>query len=146
MGPDHLTRRLSAPRRADWPRRLDGFIRERRSRPYAYGTNDCGVWLLAWTLSATGVELLPGLVPPTTDRAAARFLLARGHRNIEGLATELLGPSLPSARLAGRGDMVSFEGGGDRHLAIVTGVVAATPGRDELLWVPRALWKRGWKI
>lgn len=133
-------------RRPDWPRRLDDFIRERRSRSYAYGRNDCGIWLLAWTQAATGVELLPGLVPPTSARAAARFLLARGHRDVEGLAFELLGAPLPSPRVAGRGDVVSFEGAGERHLAIVTGAVAATPGRDTLLWVPRSLWKRGWKI
>lgn len=146
MGRDQLSARLRASRRADWPRRLDGFVRERRSRPYAYGSNDCGIWLLAWTLEATGLDLLPGLVPPTTARAAARFLLARGHRDVEGLALELLGLPLPTARLAGRGDVISFEADGDRHLAIVTGVVAATPGRDRLLWVPRPLWKLGWKI
>lgn len=138
--------RYELKRRPDWPRRLDAFIRERRSHPYVYGANDCGIWLLAWVAAATGIELLPGLTPPTTARAAARFLLARGHRDVAGLAVELLGPPLPTPKLAGRGDVVAFEQGGDRHLAIVTGAAAATPGRDGILWVPRPLWQRGWKI
>ncbi len=136
----------------DWPRRLDDFIRERRSQPYVYGSNDCGGWILDWIRAATGVDLMPGFDRPRSARAAARYLLSRGHRDVEGMALEVLGAPLASARLAGRGDVVSFvsgfegEGAGERHLAIVTGVLAVTPGRDGVLWVPRPLWVSGWRI
>lgn len=142
-------------RRADWPARLDRFIGERRSLPYVYGRNDCGVWVLDWAREACGVELMPGFVPPTSARGYRRYLAGRRLHSIEGLALEVLGPPLSSSRLAGRGDVVSFAfdapedgmgGEGERHLAIVTGVEAATPGRDHLVWVPRRLWKLGWKI
>lgn len=146
---------IAARRFEDWPARLDRFIAERRSLPYAYGTNDCGVWVLDWARLATGVELMPGFVAPASARGYKRLLASRGHTGVEGLALEVLGLPLSSARRAGRGDVVSFEidrpedgigGAGERHLAIVTGVVAASPGLRGIVWVPRSLWKLGWKI
>lgn len=133
-------------RHSDWPRRLSALIRERRSLPYAYGHNDCFWFIHAAILGMTGADILPGVDRPASRYAAARFLVAGGYGDLEGLVTALLGPPLPTPKCAGRGDIVSFEHGGERHLGLVTGTGAATPGRDGLLWVPRVLWRTGWQV
>lgn len=130
----------------DWPARLHAFVRARQSLPYVYGETDCASFAQAAILEMTGIDVMPGVVRPTSRIAAARFLLAGGYGDIEGLATELLGPPLESARLAGRGDIISFEANGECHLGVVTGLDAATPGKDGILWVHRALWRRGWRV
>lgn len=133
-------------RHPDWPQRLSAFIRDRRSVGYEYGTNDCGCLVLDAIAALTGAVLIPSADRPTSRAAAARFLVARGWGDVETMMTALLGPPLATPRLAGRGDVVSFEAQGERHLALVAGTAAATPGRDGLLWVPRALWVNGWKV
>jgi len=134
----------------DWPGRLHAFMRARRSIPYAYGTNDCFWFSHAAVLATTGTDILPDIEPPTSRFAAARFLMGAGYGDIEGLMTALVGAPLASPKLAGRGDIVSFETFGDpaneRHLAVVDGTGAVTPGRDRMIWVPRVLWRTGWKI
>lgn len=136
----------SLRRREDWPNRLSSFLSARRHLPYAYGANDCAGWVLDWTLESTGVDLMPGVKRAESAVAAAKFLLSRGHRDIEGLAFEVLGSSLSSPRLARRGDIVSFHADGEMHLAIVAGASAATPANEGLAWVPRAFWVNGWKL
>lgn len=129
-----------------WPSRLSALIEARRHEPYAYGTTDCGCFVLDAILAVTGTDLVPPADRPTSRVGAARFLIARGYGDVESMMTALLGPALPTPKLAGRGDVVSFEAKGERHLAVCAGTAAATPGRDGLLWVPRALWLAGWKV
>lgn len=135
-------------RREDWPRRLHAFLRERRAQPYVYGSNDCFWFSHAAVMAMTDSDILPGVAPPMSRLAAARFLLARGYGDVEGLMTALVGPPRDSPKLMGRGDIVSFVNGesDQPHLAIVTGSSAATPGRDGILWVPRMMWRRGWRV
>lgn len=130
----------------DWPERLSAFIRERRTLPYAYGSNDCCTMVQDWVLLATGTDLMPGVVRPTSRIAGARFLLAGGFGDVEGLATRLIGAPLTSPSLAQRGDVVSFFADGEMHLAIVAGGNAVTPTEQGIGWVPRVLWVRGWKV
>lgn len=131
----------------DWPRRLDGFVRERRNMPYEYGVNDCACFVRAWVLTATGVDLMPaGITLPNSTMSAVKFLLARGHDDMEGLATELLGAPLSTPKLAQRGDIISFEGIGDKHLAVCIGVDAVTPGLNGLMRVLRQQWSQAWHI
>lgn len=132
-------------RHPDWPAALAALLRERRTTPYVYGATDCGCLVLDAIEAMTGTVLISPADRPTSRVGAARFLLARGYGDVEGMMTALLGPALPTARLAGRGDVVSFDAQGERHLAVCAGTSAATPGRDGLLWVPRALWLNGWK-
>ncbi len=35
---------------------------------------------------------------------------------------------------------------GERHLAVVTGADAATPGPQGIVWVPRDQWINGWRV
>jgi hypothetical protein len=127
-----------------WPERLSMFLQERKAVPYAYGTNDCCSIVQDCILAITGTDVFPGVVRPTTQVGAARFLLERGFRTPEDLADALLEP-LPTPNLAQRGDVVSFEIEGEFHLAIVTGSSAETPTTGGLAAVPRAMWRNGWK-
>ncbi len=137
---------MARERVPDWPARLAAFIRERRSLPYAYGTNDCCTMVQDWITAATGADPMPGIVRPTSRIAGARFLLSGGYGDVEGLATSVLGQPLPAPRLAGRGDVISFWADDEAHLAIVEGVSAVTPTDLGLGWVPRGLWRLGWKV
>jgi hypothetical protein len=138
-------------RRLDgWPSKLHAFIRERRNMPYEYGVNDCFWFAHGAILAMTSVDIMPGVVPPTSRIAAAKYLLSQGYGDVEDLVTIKLGAPLASTRLAGRGDVVSFtteqDAHRERHLAVVDGVGAITPGRDRLRWVPRVLWRAGWRV
>lgn len=132
-------------RHADWPARLSAFVNERRSLPYAYGTNDCGSFVVDGIHALTGTLLVPVENRPTTRIGAARFLIPYGG-SVETWMDALLDARLPTPKLAQRGDIVSFEAAGEFHLALVIGLAAATPGPTEILWVPRALWHGGWKV
>lgn len=133
-------------RRDDWPARLHAFVRARASMPYAYTTNDCASFCQAAILEMTGVDVMPDVVKPTSGIAAVRWLITNGFGDAEGLATSILGAPLETARLAGRGDVVSFELADERHLAVVTGTDAATPGPKGIVWVPRDHWINGWRV
>lgn len=133
-------------RRDDWPARLSAFVRAREHVPYVHGETDCACFCQAWIVEATGVDVMPGIDKPRSRIAAARFLVAGGFGDVEGLAAKVLGEPLPFPRLAGRGDIISFEAEGERHLAVVVDADAATPGRDGILWVPRVAWINGWRV
>lgn len=130
----------------DWPRRLDAFIRERRSQPFAWGVNDCCTFAEGAVRAQTGVALLAGLARPATRFGAARFLRRRGHRDVAGLATELLGPPLDSPRLARRGDVVCFFGGVADTLGICTGAHVCAPGRAGLEFLSRSVVRDAWRV
>lgn len=134
----------------DWAKRLHALIRVRRHTPYSYGFNDCFWFAHAAVMAMTGTDILPGVTPPTSRMAAAKFLINNYSGDIEELLTARLGPPLATSRLAGRGDLVTFEPFYDpfneRHIAVVDGRGAVTPGRDGLLWAPRVLWRSGWKV
>lgn len=130
----------------DWPSRLDGFIRERRSHPFVWGVNDCCTFAEGAVRAQTGVALLAGTARPATRFGAARFLLGRGHRDVAGLATELLGPSLRTPRLAQRGDVVCFFGGVADTLGVCLGAHVCAPGASRLEFLPRSAIRIAWRV
>jgi hypothetical protein len=130
----------------DWPTRLHRFLRDRRSLPYAWGANDCCAWVQDWVLLATGVDIMPGVTRPTSAIGAAKFLHRHKVANVEGLAIVVLGGPIENTQLAGRGDVVSFWANDEPHLAIAAGAAAATPAAEGLVWIPRHLWRHGWKV
>lgn len=129
----------------DWPRRLAAYVNARRAMPYAYGVNDCGSFVVDAIHEMTGHRLVPVDGRPTSRIGAARFLMPFAG-SVEAWMDFLLGTRLTSPRLAQRGDVVSFAADGETHLALVVSEAAATPGPERLLWVPRALWRAGWKV
>ncbi len=141
-----MGRRVILVRRVGWERALVEFIASRRHVPYAYGHNDCCTFVRDAVIALTGTDVMPGVEPPTSRIAGARFLLAGGYGDVEGLATKIFGQPLGAPGFAGRGDVVSFEADDEMHLAVSIGVMAATPALEGLAWVPLEIWRNGWKV
>ncbi|MEI8397262.1 MAG: hypothetical protein WCF85_21275, partial [Rhodospirillaceae bacterium] len=68
-------------RHPDWPVRLDRFLAERRDRPFAWGSNDCCLFVLDWIELATGTRPFDprGLYHDQAEAAA----LLRKHWNTD---------------------------------------------------------------
>lgn len=130
----------------DWPARLAAVFEERRHMAYAYGINDCGVIMREAVRAVTGTDVLGGEALGTSWLAAAKFMIRRGWDDVEAAMTDLVGPPLARTAFARRGDIVSFEELGERHLAVCVGATAATPGATGLLFVPMTLWCSAWKV
>lgn len=133
----------------DWRPRLIALGNAWRNRPYRYGESDCGCFMLAAVESVTGTDLLPGVKRPCSWIAAAKFFIERGwHNGVEDMMLELVGPpELNGPEGARQGDVVSYEEGGDLHLAVLVGTsVALTPGLDGLRIVSPSLWRKSWRI
>lgn len=130
----------------DWEQRLIDTANERRTLPYAYGVNDCGCFAQAAIKAVTGVTLLEGIELPRGWLAAAKFMMARGWSNIEDTMTDLLGQPMDDPQQSRRGDIVSYEEGGEFHVAVRVGDCALTPAIGGLAVIPASRWRRWWKV
>lgn len=136
--------RTDLVRRADWEPRLVALANEWRAKPYAYGVTDCWQFLLAAVHAQTGAVLMPGIVWPTKLIPVVRIMLANGWESVEDATDDLLPPMpLAESRL---GDVVSFEQGGEYHMAVRFAELALTPGLSGLATVDPSTWRRAWKV
>lgn len=138
MAPVELTRA------ADSSSRLIALVNDWRSRPYVYGVTDCWQFALAAVRCQTGVDLMPGVVWPRSLFGAVRIMIENGWENINDAMNALL-PS-QSVEDARPGDVVSFERGGEHHMAVRVGDTALTPDLRGLMAIDRALWRRAWRV
>lgn len=136
--------RTDLQRLADWQPRLVVLANEWRCRPYAYGVTDCGRFMLDAVAAVTGVDLLPGVAWPRGWLGVAKFMIANGWDSVEATMTDLLPPM--DVRSARPGDVVSFERGGELHLAVRVGDTALSPGLDGLVAFGPATWLRAWEV
>jgi len=106
----------------DWPARLDAYLRSRRDLPFAWGTNDCGMFAAGAVEAMTGV--LPGDWSYSSDKAALRLIQAAG-----GLSAILDGmfPRQAVDRLQ-RGDIGLLREGDREFLAVIWNEYAISPG------------------
>lgn len=132
-------------RRADWSTRLAAVANERRALPYCYGTNDCACFARVAIEAMTGTLLLPEIDPPKGMVAAARVLIRRGWEDVGDMMVELLGPAVDPA-VSRIGDIVSYERGGELHLAVRFGDAALAPSLQGLIIIERADWLRAWAV
>lgn len=133
-------------RRPDWQVRLTTVVNARIGLPYEYGMTDCWCFAREAVEAVTGVVLMPDVDPPKGWLAAARVLIARGWSSIEDMMTELLGEPLDDPLDARAGDIISYEGGGEYHLAVCMGDEALAPQTIGLRVIGRASWRRAWKV
>ena len=129
----------------DWQPRLAKLVNERRSVPYAYGSNDCWCFAQAAINAVTGKTLRPDIAPKTW-LAAAKVLISNGWESVEAMMTELLGPPMDDPKTSQPGDIVSFELLGSEHLAVRAGDTALTPGRDRLEMIAVTEWRKAWRV
>jgi len=128
-----------------WEKRLVTLAGEWRTRPYSYGESDCGCFARVAIEALTGVTMLPGVEFPKGWLALAKFMIARGWSSVEDSMVELLGPPV-EATASRRGDIVSYEEGGELHLAVRIGDVALTPSLSGLRVIEENQWLRAWKV
>ena len=131
-------------RREDWEERLAALVNEWKHRRYSYGENDCGRFAQSAIAEITGVVLLEGMEWPRTWLGLAKFMIANGWESVEDTMNGLLPPMpVPNSR---RGDIVSFEAGGELHLAVRVGSESVTPGIEGLVVIDPSRWLRAWKV
>jgi hypothetical protein len=133
-------------RREDWVVRLTVAINARRELPYSYGINDCWCLVRDCVEAITGEVLLDDLRPAPGFIAAAKAMISRGWTSVEDIMNEVVGEPLTSS--ASRpGDVISYEEGGDLHLAVRIGEDSAvSPSASGLRIIEREQWLRAWKI
>lgn len=127
-----------------WQPRLIALANDWRRRPFSYGVVDCGQFMLADVEAVTGEQLMPGVVWPTGWLGIAKFMMANDWATVEAVMDDLLPPMDVSE--SRRGDVVSFERGGELHLAVRVGDEALSPGIDGLVNFPRQTWRRAWMV
>lgn len=88
---------------SNWPELLAEFIEERRNVPFAWGKNDCGIFLFDWIAVATGLDLAQVDRHYTTAKGA-RTVVER-HGGMKQLALNL-GLAEKPVGMAQRGDGV----------------------------------------
>lgn len=145
---------------SNWPAMLDLFIEEKRHQPFDWRHNNCAFFASDWIVILTGGEdparaFRRGVTSPLT---AARRLRAAG--GLEQLAADYCAahgwPECPVGQ-AQRGDwamvMVDAAGivGGQGAcaayaLGVVLGRVVAHAGPQGVVFVPKALARRAWRI
>jgi hypothetical protein len=120
-------------RRRDWAERLAAIVDARRHVPFAWGTNDCALWIADVVLEMTGHDL--GAAHRGTyddERGALRHIHAAG--GLRELLAEL--PEKPVG-LAQRGDVViAVLDGRDTFGVVVGGGWWCAPGPDGLVFRP----------
>lgn len=127
-----------------WEHRLIALANDWRVRAYAYGVSDCGRFAQAAIEAVTGVVLLKGEDWPRGWLGVARWMIANGWESVEDTMDDLL-PRLP-VDCSRRGDIVSFEDGDERHLAVRFGDSALTPSAAGLVIIERGRWRSAWKV
>lgn len=127
----------------DWPTRLAEFIESRQERAFLWGESDCCLFVCDVIEAITGEDpgaRWRGLY--SSEKGARRVL--RDNDGVAGIATLVLGPSVPPA-LAGRGDVVLIDTPNGEALAICLGDKIAAQGLDGIAFVPTAFAKVAWK-
>lgn len=130
----------------DWPARLVSSIEAARERPFSWsGGHDCCTFAADVVLALTGRDFAEPFRGRYSTRAEAVALVAaRG--GLEAVVTGCLGEPLPTALLAGRGDVVMVETPEGRALGVSVGEKAACAGPQGLTFVPMSGWLAGWRV
>lgn len=130
-------------RRPDWPQRLDAYIAESRTTPFAYGRHDC-----CW-FAGKAVEAMTGENPMHAfsyrNRLGAERMIRRAG-TLDALVHRALGEPVHPAQ-AGRGDVVIA----DLELGATVGVClgdvcAFATDPVGIVFRPREAIRAAWRI
>jgi hypothetical protein len=130
-------------RRSDWQQRFADFFAERRSMPFAWGSNDCCLFAADAVLAMTDVDHAQDLRGYTSALQARRLIEDRG--GLAQIATEALGPPV-AVVFAAVGDVVLMQNEGRDLLAICNGGVALAPGQNGIAVLGMDAALAAWKI
>lgn len=130
-------------RMRNWQGALSAFITERRSTPFAWGSNDCCLFAADAVQAMTGVDHAAELRGYGSALEAARLIDARG--GLQAIASAALGdPVLPV--FASVGDVVLIENEGRELLALCNGTTALAPGELGMAVLGMDAAKAAWKV
>jgi hypothetical protein len=134
----------------DWEKRLAAWLRDCAGVPFEWGRHDCCTFCSGAVKAMTGVDRMAEFRGRyATALGAARALKRFGAGTLEATLDGKFAGIAPS--LAQRGDIVTADDGvGGVALCVVLGPYAAgvgsEAGREGLLRVARADWRRAWRI
>lgn len=132
-------------RRPDWPERLEAFIRSRRNVPFAYGTNDCVVYVCDAIEAMTGEDIFAELRGTyDSELGARRKLIEIG--GIEAWFSQRMRRHQTVLR-ATRGDVGLMPGeNGWQPAAICLGSHWCGPSDEGILMVPISTAVAAWAV
>ncbi len=130
------------PRQPGWPRRLGDLVQRRLAEPFAWGRNDCAVFVADAVMALHCADTLAPLrVPRQNARQAMRQARAAGGTAV--LERCGLVPVAPAR--AGVGDVVLLQQRRHPLLAVCNGADALAPGARGLECLPMARAVAAWK-
>jgi hypothetical protein len=137
-------------RREDWPEALHTFLAERRTMPFAWGSNDCVIFAFDAIERMTGTDPFAPFRASYDDRAGAyrnlRDYAGAGLAEaVERLAAAYAMEEVPPLH-AQRGDLVMLGTTLGDALGICVGAVIACTGPEGLALAPIGDALRAWRV
>lgn len=138
------------PRISDWPSALALFLQEKEGQPFAWGENDCCLFVCDWLAIVTGkyplvAQRLRGTY--TDSASAAAVLQAEG--GIDTIAADYCASQgwneVPPV-FAQRGDMVLYTGPLGPSLGVCVGRNLASPYEGGVALLPMELAVKAWRV
>lgn len=129
----------------DWHHRLDTVVRDRLTKPFKWGEQDCALFAADCVQAVTGDDLAATLRGTySTALAAARILESWG--GLEALATAKLGEPHDTQWNAVPGDIGLVQSANGPCLALCAGTHWLAPGERGLQPLARADALKAWKV
>lgn len=129
-------------RRHDWASSMHAAMADHQGRQFAWGINDCCLFVARTVDAMTGSTLAQQLAAAYSDEASALALIA-SHGGLAEAVSAFLGP--PVAERATRGDVALIEGGEGLAVGICIGSTVVAMGKTGLMSVPRSAILKVWK-
>lgn len=129
-------------RRVDWLERLETYIAERMTEPFAWGRHDCCRFASGAVEAITGEDVMRGF--SYEDEAGARALI-RSAGSLDALAHRALGEPIPVS-FAGRGDIVIADLEHGPTIGVCLGVISAFAADPGLTHRPTLSCRVAWRI
>jgi hypothetical protein len=120
-------------RHLDWQLRLQAFVQSRLAEPFAWGKQDCCLFVCDAIKAITGHDPAADLRGYSTEREAMRIL--RAHGGVRGLADTRAGAAVPLLA-AQVGDVGLLPLDGRDTLALCGGAHWMAPGAAGLVALP----------
>lgn len=132
-------------RLSTWEADLAAYIADVRTRPYAYGEHDCGLFAAGAVLAMTGED--PGAPfrgQYSNEIGCAKALKKFGAGDLESTLDSLFEPC--SAGFARRGDLIWNGAAVGVSMGTYALFVGQEGEREGLIRVPRSEWARAWRV